>query len=101
MDLLDCISEMKTFFAIFPTEQGPIIFYKDKEYLITRELNILLEKTPEIRIFKIVDYNLEIEYHESPYIGIDIWSDEIDVDLFYMIEQKYKDDQFYKLYTTV
>ena len=66
---------------------------------INKNLLISLIKNGKRRKFVIKDYNIEINYTESPYIGFDIWSDEIDVDLFYMIEQSYKNDDFYEMYT--
>ncbi len=32
-------------------------------------------------------------------MGFDIWSNEIDVDLFYLIEKSYKSKEFYVKYT--
>lgn len=88
-----------TFFAIYPTDSGPKIFYMGNEYKISKDLSISLYKQDKCRKFSISDYNILIEYTESPYIGIDVWSEEIDVDLFYMIEQRYKSDEFYKQYS--
>ena len=87
------------FFAIYPSESGPVIFFEGKEYEINKELAISLLKQGKNRKFKIEDYNIEIAYTESPYIGFDVWSDEIDVDLFFMIEQRYKEQEFYDRYT--
>ena len=84
------------FFAIYPSEIGPKIFYRGKEYRTNNKLSISLEKHEKNRKIRIVDYNIEIDYQESPYIGFDEWSDEIDVDLFYLIEQRYKKDEFYE-----
>ena len=39
------------------------------------------------------------KYRTSPYVGFDVWSDEKDVDLFYQIEQSYKDNEYYKKFT--
>lgn len=33
-----------TFFAIYPTENGPIMYYKGKEYPLTKDLHITLKK---------------------------------------------------------
>jgi hypothetical protein len=87
------------FFAIYPTKNGPIAFFEGKEFPITKELHISLQKDGKSRKFIIEDYNIEINYTESPYIGFDCWSDEIDVDLFYGITKSYQDDTFYKKYT--
>jgi hypothetical protein len=54
-----------------------------------RYFTISLLKEGKNRRFKIVDYNIEVNYRESPYIGFDAWFDETDVDLFFMIEQNY------------
>lgn len=87
------------FFAIYPSKNGPMIYFKGKEYGINKDLSISLFKQGKSRKFKISDYDIEIDYMESPYIGFDSWSDEIDVDLFFMIEQRYKDESFYERYT--
>ena len=87
------------FLAIYPTETGPMIFFEGKEYAIHKDLSISLLKQGKDRKFKIAEYNIEIDYLESPYIGFDVWSDEIDVDLFFMIEQSYKEQGFYDDYT--
>ncbi len=89
----------KTFFAIYPTLNGPVIYYKNKTYQITRDLNITLQKKDKQRTFTIKNYRIKIKYKESPYIGFDVWSTEMDVDLFYMIEQSYKQKTFYEKYT--
>ena len=88
-----------SFFAIYPSVNGPLIFFNGKEFAINKNLSITLSKQDKIRIFKINDYGIEIHYLKSPYIGFDSWSDEIDVDLFCMIEQKYKEQSFYERYT--
>lgn len=41
---------------------------------------------------------MSIHYFESPYIGMDVWSDEEDVDLFYQIAKFYRDEEYYKDY---
>ena len=45
------------------------------------------------------EYNICIQYRTSQYVGFDVWSDEKDVDLFYQIEQSYKDNEYYKKFT--
>jgi hypothetical protein len=67
------------FFAIYPTKNGPIVYYKEREYEINPHLIISLTKDGKNRKFCIKEYNIEIDYMESPYIGFDNWSDEIDV----------------------
>ena len=51
------------------------------------------------REFHIEEYDIRIRYRTSSYIGFDVWSEEEDVDLFYQIEQSYKNDEYYKKYT--
>jgi hypothetical protein len=87
------------FFALYPTPMGPYIYYLGKEYEINKDLSISVIKETKRRKFIIRDYDIQIEYKESQYIGVDIWSEEIDVDLFFMIEQRYQEDEFYDQYT--
>lgn len=88
-----------TFFALYPTENGPIMYYEGKEYPLKKDLHICLTKTEKSREFRIEEYNICIKYRTSPYIGFDVWSNEEDVDLFYQIEQSYKNDEYYKKFT--
>lgn len=88
-----------TFFALYPTKKGPVMYYEGKEYPLRKDLHISLIKMGKLREFCIEEYNICINYHTSPYIGFDVWSEEKDVDLFYRIEQFYKDDEFYQRYT--
>lgn len=83
------------FAALYPTKYGPKIYFKGNEFDIQKDLTITLRKKGKERKFKINEYDIDIDYFESPYIGVDIWSDEIDVDLFYLITQSYKSDDFY------
>ncbi|MCR2805201.1 hypothetical protein [Paenibacillus soyae] len=93
-------SDQSTFFAIYPTNNGPYIYYQGKQLPISTKLSICLDKDGKERSFSILDYNIEIKYKESPYIGFDVWSEEIDVDLFLMIVQNYKSDSFYEKFTS-
>jgi len=88
------------FLAIFPTSNGPISYYKGKEYPINKDLTIVVQKEGKNRKFEIKEYNITINYIEPKYIGFDEWSSEIDIDLFYMISQQYKEDEFYKQFTS-
>lgn len=88
-----------TFFALYPTKKGPVMYYEGKEYPLRKDLHISLTKEEKLREFRIEEYNICINYHTSPYIGFDVWSEEKDVDLLYRIEQFYKDDEFYQRYT--
>lgn len=89
----------KNFFAIYPTENGPIMYYGDKEYPLNKKLHIKLKKMGDWREFSIEDYDIHIRYRTSKYIGFDVWSEEEDVDLFYQIEKYYKSDEYYKKFT--
>ena len=51
------------------------------------------------REFHIEEYNINIKYRTSQYIGFDVWSEEEDVDLFYQIKQSYKHEEYYKKFT--
>ena len=86
-------------FALYPTKFGSVIYYEGREYEMNRNLNIKLVKKENKRVFFIRNYHIKVNYMESRYIGLDNWSDELDVDLFFMIEQSYKKDSFYKGYT--
>lgn len=88
-----------TFFAIYPTKLGPEIYYNENVYRIYPELTISLKKIGKDREFCIQEYNIIIRYKESFYIGTDIWSEEDDIDLFFIIKQRYKSNEFYKQYT--
>ena len=88
-----------TFLGLYRSSLGPKIYYDGKEYVIRKDLSISLTKDGKYRRFCIQEYGISIEYEESPYIGMDVWSEEIDVDLFAMITQKYQSDNFYKQYT--
>ena len=88
-----------TFFALYPTENGPMMYYEGREYPLKKDLHIRLTKMDKLRKFCIDEYHICIQYHTSPYIGFDVWSEEEDVDLFYQIEQSYKNDDYYKKYT--
>ena len=88
-----------TFLGLYRSSSGPKIYYDGKEYQICKDLFISLTKEGKNRRFCIQEYDISIEYEESPYIGMDVWSEEIDVDLLSMITQKYQSDDFYKQYT--
>lgn len=88
-----------TFFAIYPTENGPIMYYKGKEYPLTKDLHITLKKNGKKRKFRIHEYGIKIKYYASPYIGFDVWSYEEDIDIFYQIAEFYQNEEFYEKYT--
>ena len=91
--------DKEIFFVIFASDKGPMMYYEGKEYPLKKDLHISLSKTEKSREFRIEEYNICIKYCKSPYIGFDVWSDEEDVDLFYQIEQSYKDDEYYRKFT--
>lgn len=87
------------FFAIYPTKNGPIMYYDGKEYPLNKDLHIKMVKQGKLRELFIEEYDIDIKYHTSKYLDFDVWSTEMDVDLFYQIEQSYKDDEYYKKFT--
>ena len=89
----------RTFFALFESEKGPKLYFEGNEYKLRKDLHINLKKMGKHREFCIEEYNICIGYRTSPYIGFDVWSEEMDVDLFYQIEQSYKNDEYYKRFT--
>lgn len=91
--------DRETFFAIFASDKGPKLYFKGNEYQLRKDLHISLKKRDAVREFSIEEYNIFIKYCASPYIGFDAWSNEDDVDLFYQIEQSYKNDEYYKKFT--
>lgn len=88
-----------TFFALYSSVDGPKIFYGNKEYAIVPQLTIVLLKEAKQRCFIIEEYNIQIHYQASKYLNLDVWSTEMDVDVFYNIEQSYKAEEFYEKYT--
>ena len=84
------------FFAIFPSETGPIMYFREKMYPLKKDLHISVKKMGDWREFRIEEYDIYIKYRTSKYIGFDVWSNEEDVDLFYQIEQSYKNEEYYK-----
>ena len=91
--------DISTFFALYPTPNGPMMYYERKEYPLKKELHISVTRMEDLREFCIEEYNIHIKYHASKYIGFDAWSEEEDVDLFYQIEQAYQKDEYYKKFT--
>ena len=89
----------KTFFVLYPTKEGPFIFYEGKTYPITKDLTINVVKNGKNRIFTISEYEIEIHYKEYRYLNFDAWSREEDIDLFYIIFIEYKTESFYKEHT--
>ena len=87
------------FFAIYASDNGPNLYYNFRVYPLNKKLHITLKKMGDWREFSIGEYNIHIRYRTSKYIGFDVWSEEEDVDLFYQIEQNYKNDDYYKKFT--
>ena len=90
-----------SFFGIYPTENGPAIYFEGKEYEVNPELDIQYIRNGKDRKFRIINYGIEIDYPELCRLGWDIfmWLDEDEVDLFCMIEQSYRKQEFYDQYT--
>ena len=88
-----------TFFALYRTEAGPMIYYKGESLPLRKKLHITLKKKDPWRTFQIKEYNICIQYRKSRYIGLDVWSTEMDVDLFYQIKKSYKKDEYYESFT--
>lgn len=75
------------------------MYYDGKEYPLNKDLHIKVVKQGKLREFFIEEYDIDIKYHTFKYLDFDVWSTEMDVDLFYQIEQSYKDDEYYKKFT--
>ena len=91
--------DKNTFFALYPSVAGPIMYYKGEQYLLTPDLHIHLNKMGDSREFVIEEYHIDIRYRTSKYIGFDVWSTEKDVDLFYQIAHFYKQNDYYEKFT--
>lgn len=91
--------DTQKFFALISVTQGLIIFYEGNLYDLTPDLHIHIDKRNGINIFYIDEYKIMIPYYESEYIDIDVWSTREDVDLFYQIEQSYKNPDYYKKFS--
>lgn len=89
------------FFAIYPSSEGPVMYYEGIEYLLKKDLDIQLDIKGDKREFSIREYNIFIEYNTSKYIEFDPWSDEEDIDLFYQIWKLYKTDEYYSKFTNI
>lgn len=96
-----------TFFALYASHEGPMIYYDGTEYSIKPNLDIKViydnsnedeDKPNRRKICVIHDYDIYIEYDE-PLFGYNSWSEKIDVDLFFKLEQEYKTRKFYANYT--
>ncbi|TCL54620.1 hypothetical protein EDD76_11943 [Kineothrix alysoides] len=83
------------FFALYWENNSPIIYFDRQEYPLKKTLDIELIKDGKNRKFIIKDYNIYIEYKQSIYIDMDVWSNELDVDLFCKLMESYKTDEFY------
>ena len=91
--------DSNTFLGLYPTLSGPRIYFRGKEYAITPEVDIELMKSEKNRTFIIPEYEIQIDYIESAFLNWDAWSEEADVDLFYMLRQSYKEADFYNKFT--
>jgi len=88
------------FFALYNTPNGPMMYHNGNKYPLTPELTINVDKEGKERHFSIKEYGIEIDYPESEFIDMDVWSTEEDVDLFVKIANNYKDKSFYELFTS-
>lgn len=88
-----------TFFALYPTVNGPMMYFDNREYSLHPDLHISLERNGKNRTFFINEYNICIRYLESKYLNFDVWSTEPDVDLFYQICSSYKEKSYYEKFT--
>ena len=88
----------KAFFALYPSPDGPMIFFEGKNYPLHEDLDISFIRNGDMRRFEIRNYGISIgEYKKSNMIGWDWWAaEELDVDLFCRIEKEYKTDLFYE-----
>lgn len=91
--------DTNTFFALYCSRNGPMIFFEGKEYPLTPLLSISVERKGEERHFSIKEYDIEIDYPTSEFIDMDVWSTEEDVDLFVNITNNYRSEEFYEKYT--
>ena len=90
---------INTFFALYCSQNGPMIFFEGKEYPLAPQLSISVERKGEERHFSIKEYGIEIDYPTSEFIDMDVWSTEEDVDLFVNIANNYQSEEFYEKYT--
>lgn len=91
--------DKSNFFAIYPTLNGPMMYFGGKEYILHSNLHIAFEKDGKNRKFVIEEYNICIQYQESRYLNFDVWSTEADVDIFYQIYSSYKKESYYEKFT--
>ena len=87
-----------TLLALFPSKEGPRIFFKGKIFPLDKALTINWGKLDEKRYFSIKEYGIDIVYDALEY-GWDNWSYEEDVDLLLRISQQYKNEDFVKINT--
>lgn len=91
--------DIKTFFALISTVYGPKMYYDGNFYELLPNLHIHIDSCDGINIFYVDEYGIKIPYYESKYEGIDVWSNRLDIDLFFQIEQSYKRRDYYKKFT--
>ena len=87
------------FVGLFPTIEGPVFYHNNNLYPIRRDLNIELVEGDNSGEFRIPEYEIDIKYDYSKFLGFDVWSNKEDVDIFFIIYSKYKTDSFYRQYT--
>jgi len=88
------------FLGMYPSDGGVAIYYEKKKYPLTSDLTISLTKDGKHRTFRIEEYGIEIKYMESKFIGTDSWlTEESDLDLLFIISERYKEQSFYDQYS--
>ncbi len=87
------------FFVLYPSTEGPMIYYDNKTYHLSPDLTIRYLRSDNKRKFIIKEYNITIKYEKSKFTGFDSWSNEEDIDLFYQIYKGYKRQEFISKYT--
>lgn len=87
------------FCALYPSKEGPMLFYENKSYPITPELTINLEKSDDNRVFTIEEYAITIEYKEVPYWDFEWYYEEKDKDFLMRIFEDHKTEEFNTRYT--
>ena len=85
------------FLALYPVEEGINLYFNGNIFPLVPTMVITYEKSGDERIFRILDYNIEIRYNRFIY-GWGYWvSDESDVDICLRIFKEYKNKEFYHI----
>jgi len=95
-----CFKYQNIFLGMYPSDGGVAIYYEKKKYPLTSDLTISLTKNGKHRTFRIEEYGIEINYTASPFIDTEFWlTEEIDLDLLFIISERYKEQAFYDQYS--